>query len=168
MMMCKRFFIIWDDVRQWAISNRQLEMSNEEQKIEIFNDKKIILFDGVCNLCSSSVQFVLKRDNKNQFLFGSLQGNYGQTVLKKNQLPTDSFNSFMLLEGEKLYTRSSGALRMLKYLGSGWSLLYAFIIVPKFIRDAVYNTIAKNRYKWFGKKEECWIPTPAYKAKFLD
>lgn len=132
------------------------------------NEKKIILFDGVCNLCSSSVQFVLKQDKKNQFLFGSLQGNYGQAVLKKHHLPTDSFNSFMLLEGGTLYTRSSGALRMLKHLGGGWTLLYAFIIIPKFIRDAVYNLIAKNRYSWFGKKEECWIPTPAYKAKFLD
>jgi predicted DCC family thiol-disulfide oxidoreductase YuxK len=130
--------------------------------------KKIILFDGLCNLCSSSVQFVLKRDKKNQFLFGSLQGNYGQTILKKYQLPADSFNSFMLLEGEILYTHSSGALRMLKHIGGGWSLLYVFMIVPKFIRDGVYNMIAKNRYKWFGKKEECWLPTPAYKAKFLD
>jgi predicted DCC family thiol-disulfide oxidoreductase YuxK len=131
-------------------------------------DKKIVLFDGVCNLCSNSVQFILKRDTKNQFLFGSLQGKAGQEYLKKFQLPADAFNSFMLVEGDTLYSRSSGALRMLKHLGGGWSVLYAFIIVPKFIRDAVYNFIAKNRYKWFGKKDECWIPTPDLKAKFLD
>jgi predicted DCC family thiol-disulfide oxidoreductase YuxK len=131
-------------------------------------DKKIVLFDGVCNLCSNSVQFILKRDKKNQFLFGSLQGTAGQEYLKKFNLPADAFNSFMLVEGDTLYSRSSGALRMLKHLGGGWSLLYAFIIVPKFIRDAVYNFIAKNRYKWFGKKEECWIPTPDLKAKFLE
>lgn len=132
------------------------------------SQKKIVLFDGVCNLCSSSVQFILKRDKKNQFLFGSLQGNYGQGILRKYNLPADSFNSFMLLEGEKLYTKSSGALRMLKYLGGAWSLLYVFIIVPKFIRDGVYNWIAKNRYKWFGRKEECWLPSTEWKKRFLD
>jgi predicted DCC family thiol-disulfide oxidoreductase YuxK len=148
------------------MGNEDVTMKKEQQKIT--HDKKIILFDGVCNLCNYTVQFVLKRDKKNQFLFGSLQGKYGQEILTKNHLPTDSFNSFMLLEEDRLYTRSSGALRMLKHLGGGWGLLYAFIIVPEFIRDAVYNLIAKNRYKWFGKKEECWVPTPAYKARFLD
>ncbi|MFT3936035.1 MAG: thiol-disulfide oxidoreductase DCC family protein [Chitinophagaceae bacterium] len=131
-------------------------------------NKKIVLFDGVCNLCSSSVQFILKRDKKNQFLFGSLQGETGQAYLKKYNLPADNFNSFMLVEGEKLYTQSTAALRMLKHIGSAWALFYAFIIVPKFIRDAVYKFIARNRYKWFGKKEACWIPTPALKAKFLE
>jgi predicted DCC family thiol-disulfide oxidoreductase YuxK len=130
--------------------------------------QKIVLFDGVCNLCSSSVQFILNRDHKKQFLFGSLQGNYGQTILSNHQLPKDAFNSFMLLEGEKLYTKSTGALRMLKHLGRGWQLLYVFIIVPPFIRDGVYNIIANNRYKWFGKKNECWLPTPALKERFLD
>ena len=130
-------------------------------------DKKIVLFDGVCNLCSSSVQFILKRDKKNQFLFGSLQGESGQAYLQQFNLPADVFNSFMLVEGDQLYSRSSGALRILKYLGGVWPLLYAFIIVPKFIRDAVYDLIAKNRYKWFGKKDECWVPTAALKAKFL-
>ncbi len=131
-------------------------------------NKKIVLFDGVCNLCSNSVQFILKRDKKNQFLFGSLQGKAGQEYLAKYNLPLNTFNSFMLVEGDTLYSSSAAALRMLKHLGGGWSLLYAFIIVPKFIRDAVYNLIAKNRYKWFGKKEECWIPAPALKEKFLD
>ncbi len=129
---------------------------------------KIILFDGVCNLCNSSVQFILKRDKKKQFRFASLQGKFGQAFLKKHHLPSDNFNSFILLEDEKLYTRSTGALRMMKHLGSGWSLLYGFIIIPKFIRDAFYNLIANNRYKWFGKKDECWLPTPELKARFLD
>ena len=129
---------------------------------------KIVLFDGVCNLCSNSIQFILKRDKMNQFLFGSLQGTYGQAMLKKYQLPENEFNSFMLIEGEKLYTKSSGALRMLKHLGGLWSLLYVFIIIPKFIRDGIYNWIAKNRYKWFGKKNECWLPKPEWKARFLE
>jgi predicted DCC family thiol-disulfide oxidoreductase YuxK len=130
--------------------------------------KKIVLFDGVCNLCNNSVQFILKRDKKNQFMFGSLQGTAGQAYLKKFNLPADTLNSFMLVEDDKLYTRSTGALRMLKHLGGGWALLYGFIIVPKFIRDAVYNWIAANRYKWFGKKEECWLPTKELKTKFLE
>lgn len=130
--------------------------------------EKIVLFDSVCNLCNSSVQFIIKHDKKGQFLFGSLQGNYGQETLRKFNLPTNEFNSFMLLEDGKLYTKSTGALRMLKHLGGAWSLLYAFIIVPKFIRDGVYNWVAKNRYKWFGKKEACWLPTPDLKARFLD
>jgi len=131
-------------------------------------DKKIVLFDGVCNLCSKSVQLILKRDKKQQFLFGSLQGAFGQEMLKKYQLPANEFNSFMLIEGDKLYTKSSGALRMLKHLGGLWSLLYVFIIVPKFIRDGIYNWIAKNRYKWYGKMNECWLPRPEWKARFLE
>ncbi len=131
-------------------------------------NKKIVLFDGVCNLCSSSVQFILKKDKKDQFLFGSLQGSAGQHYLHKYQLPPNTFHSFMLVEGDKLYIRSSAALRMLKHIGGAWGLLYGLIIVPRFIRDGIYNVIAKNRYKWFGKKEACWIPTPALKQKFLD
>jgi predicted DCC family thiol-disulfide oxidoreductase YuxK len=131
-------------------------------------NKKIVLFDGVCNLCSSSVHFIIKHDKKNQFLFGSLQGNTGQAYLKKFNLRADQFNSFMLIENETLYTKSAAALRMLKYLGGGWQLFYAFMVVPAFIRDGIYNWIAKNRYQWFGKKDACWLPTPTLKAKFLD
>lgn len=128
----------------------------------------IVLFDGVCNLCNSSVQFIIKHDKKNRFLFGSLQGKTGQHYLQQFNLPPDSFNSFMLLEDDKLYTQSTGALRMLKHLGGAWSLLYVFIIVPPFIRNWVYNLVAKNRYKWFGKQEACWLPSPELKSKFLD
>jgi len=132
------------------------------------SEEKIVLFDGVCNLCNSSVQFIIKHDKKKQFRFASLQGNYGQAFLKKHNLPADNFNSFILLEGDKVYNRSEGALRMLKHLGGRWSLFYAFIILPKFIRDNVYNWVARNRYKWFGKREECMIPTPDLKERFLD
>ena len=129
---------------------------------------KIILFDGVCNLCNSSVQFIIKSDKKNRFLFASLQGHTGQEYLRRFNLPADTFNSFLLVEDDHYYTRSTSALRIARSLSGGWPLLYAFIIVPRFIRDAVYNLIAKNRYKWFGKQHACWIPTPALKAKFLD
>src|SRR6266700_5185822 len=128
----------------------------------------IILFDGVCNLCSGSVQFILKRDRQKKFLFGSLQGNTGQQYLKKYHLPANHFNSFILIEGEKMYTRSTAILRMCKHLVRGWTLMYGFIIIPRFIRDAFYNLVAKNGYRWFGKKEVCWLPTPELKSRFLD
>ena len=130
--------------------------------------KHIVLFDGVCNLCNSSVQFILKRDKQRKFLFGSLQGAAGQAILSKFNLPVNRFNSFVLVEGEQYYTRSTAVLRMLKHLGRGWQLFYAFIIIPKFIRDAVYNLIARNRYKWFGKKDECRVPLPEERSLFLD
>jgi predicted DCC family thiol-disulfide oxidoreductase YuxK len=132
------------------------------------DEKKIILFDGVCNLCSKSVQFIISRDKKELFLFGSLQGKAAQAYGKKFNITFNMINSFILIDQNNIYTRSSAALRVLKYLGNGWQLFYAFIIVPKLLRDGIYNLIANNRYKWFGKKEECWLPTPAWKEKFLD
>ncbi|HTL07425.1 MAG TPA: DCC1-like thiol-disulfide oxidoreductase family protein, partial [Chitinophagaceae bacterium] len=119
----------------------------------VIADKKIVLFDGVCNLCNASVQFILRQDQQEQFLFGSLQGNAGQAYLKQYQLPASTFNSFMLVEGDRLYIKSGAALRMLKHLGGAWSLLYGFIIVPRPLRDAVYNFIARKRYAWFGKRD---------------
>lgn len=128
----------------------------------------ILLFDGVCNLCNRSVQFVLKRDTHKKFRFASLQGKAGQELLQKFNLPLTNFNSFIVVEGNRFYTRSAAILRMLKILGGGWKLLYGFMIVPRFIRDGIYNLIARNRYSWFGKREECWVPTPELRARFLD
>ncbi len=128
----------------------------------------IVLFDGVCNLCNAAVLFIIKRDKKNLFRFASLQSSFGQSVLQKFHLSSDALNSFILFEKGKVYTRSAGALLVAKKLSGVWPLLYAFIVVPRFIRDAVYNFIANNRYKWFGKKEACWIPSPALQAKFIE
>lgn len=131
-------------------------------------DKPIILFDGVCNLCNRGVQFIIKKDKKKKFLFASLQGKTGQEVLKKFNLQANDLNSFILADGDKIYTRSTAALRIAKQLSGVWKLLYGYMIVPRFIRDAVYNWIARNRYKWFGKKDECMVPTPELKERFLD
>lgn len=128
----------------------------------------VILFDGVCNLCHTAVQFVIARDPKRHFRFASLQSDYGQAIAQKADLSTTDLSSFILYENGVTYTRSTGALKTTKGLSGGWPLLYAFIIVPKFIRDAVYDLVAKNRYRWFGKQESCWVPTPALKALFLD
>lgn len=122
----------------------------------------------MCNLCNSAVQFIIKRDKKKQFFFAALQSGKGQALLKEFNLSTTELNSFILVYNGKAYKRSSGALYVAKLLGGFWKLFYGFIIIPSFIRDAVYNFIAKNRYKWFGKKESCMMPTPELKARFLN
>ncbi len=128
----------------------------------------VIFFDGICNLCTGAVQFVIKHDPAHQFRFASLQSETGQQLLKQYNLPTEEFGSFILFEGAKVYTKSSAALRVSKKLTGLWPVLYAFIIVPAFVRNGVYNWIAKNRYKWFGKKEACWIPTKELSDLFID
>ena len=128
----------------------------------------IILFDGVCNLCNSSIQYVIKHDKAEIFTFASLQGKTGQELLKKYDLPTNDLNSFVLLQNNMAYTRSTAALKVAKQLNGPVKLLYGFIIVPGFIRDAVYSLVAKNRYKWFGKEENCMIPNTSLKSKFFN
>ena len=129
--------------------------------------EKIILFDGVCNLCNGAVQFVIKRDQQNQFRFASLQSEFGQKILREQGVDPQNPQSFILKDGNQVYTESTGALKVAKYLGGFWAWLYAFIVVPRFIRDAVYRWIAKNRYKWFGKQESCWVPTAALASRFI-
>ncbi len=130
--------------------------------------KYVILFDGVCNFCNSSVQFVIKRDTKQQFRFASLQSQYGQQILAQHQLPQNEFNSFIFIENGEIYTKSTAALRVAKQLSGLWPMLFGFIIIPSFIRDAVYNFIAQNRYRWFGKREACMLPSPQQRQLFLD
>jgi predicted DCC family thiol-disulfide oxidoreductase YuxK len=128
---------------------------------------RIILFDGVCNLCNNSVQFIIKRDSAGYFKFTSLQSETGQTLLKKHHLNTD-LNSFVLIENETAYVKSSAALRVCSKLSGVWLILSIFRILPPFIRDLGYDYVAKNRYKWFGKKESCMLPLPEWKQRFLD
>lgn len=127
----------------------------------------IILFDGVCNLCNSSVQFVIKHDTQQKFKFASLQSDVAKSILHDLAADTNSFNSVILVEEGKVHYRSTAALRIAKQLSFPYNLLYAFIIIPPFIRNAVYDYIAKNRYKWFGKQEECWVPTPELADRFI-
>ena len=128
---------------------------------------KIILFDGVCNLCNSSVNFIIKRDAKDHFKFGALQSEEGKELVEKYTIDTSQTDSIILIDNGKAFVKSSAALRIARYLSGGWPLLYAFIILPTFLRNWVYDYIAKNRYKWYGKKESCMIPTPELKEKFL-
>lgn len=125
------------------------------------------MFDGVCNLCNSSVNFIIDHDSKNIFRFASLQSDSGQTLLNKFNLNIESFDSIILIEGDKYYSRSSAVLRIVKNFPGLWKLLYLFVIVPPPLRDLFYDIIAENRYKWFGRKDLCRIPTPDLKEKFL-
>ena len=130
---------------------------------------KLILFDGVCNLCNSSVQFVIKHDKKNKFMFAPLQGKVGQEIISKYNIDTAKTDSILLYSEDKgLKVKSTAALYIAKDLGFPSALLTIFLIVPAFIRHWVYDFIAKNRYKWNGKKEACMIPTPELKSKFLE
>jgi len=129
--------------------------------------KIIILFDGVCNLCNGAVQFIIKRDPSSKFLFSSLQSEYGQSQLLKFGLDPMILHSIIVLENEKIYERSDAALKITSRLSQPWPFLKIFWILPRFFRDWVYDLIAKNRYKMFGKKDNCMIPTPDTRARFL-
>lgn len=129
-------------------------------------ENSVIFFDGVCNLCNGAVQFVIERDVKNYFKFAALQSEFAKMQLSNYKLEVKHGDSFVLLENGKVYEQSTAALRVARKLNGLWPLLYGFIIVPTFIRNAVYKLIARNRYKWFGKQESCWIPTPELKSKF--
>ncbi len=131
-------------------------------------DRPIVLFDGVCNLCNGAVHFIIRNDKKNVFMFTPLQSVAGQKLLAQYDFPLDELNSFILIYNGKAYTKSTGALMVAKKLNGLWPLLYSYIIIPKFIRDSIYTFIGTNRYKWFGKKNECMIPTPQLKARFLN
>lgn len=125
----------------------------------------IILFDGVCNLCNSSVQFVIRNDKRGIFRFSPLQSAFGQAHLNPNS--KEKLLSVILLVNGKTYERSRAALEIAKRLGGLWPLTYVFIIVPPFIRDFLYDWVSKNRYRWFGRTEECMIPTPELKSRFI-
>ncbi len=132
------------------------------------NEKPIILFDGVCNFCNALVNFIIRQDKKNVFLFCTLQSDPGKRLLEQYKINWKQNDSFVIIENRKAFQKSNAALRLYNKLPWYWKWTQIFWIVPKFIRDGVYNFIAKNRYKWFGKKEECMIPTPELKNKFLE
>lgn len=138
-------------------------------KETIPKNKKIILFDGVCNLCNDSVQLIIERDKNDVFRFASLQSEVGQKLTTERGIDPEAMDSIILIEpGIAYYEKSTAALEISKHLTGGYSLLRYFSFLPEGFRNGVYDIIAKNRYKWFGKKDECMIPTPELKAKFLE
>ena len=122
------------------------------------NKRSIILYDGFCMLCSWSLQFVVKRDLKSLFAYLPLQSGRAAAILAKYSIDKQHFDSLVYLEGEKIYLRSTAILRILLKLGRGWQFLYFLIIIPRPLRDFIYNVIARYRYRWFGRRKSCLIP----------
>jgi predicted DCC family thiol-disulfide oxidoreductase YuxK len=131
-------------------------------------DSPVILFDGVCNLCNQSVQFVIKHDPSSRFRFAALQSKFGQEQLQKFNFDKDQLHSVVLISKGKAYDRSRAALEIARKLNGLWPLLYMFVIVPPFIRNFFYDWISSNRYRWFGRTDECMLPTPELKARFIN
>jgi Uncharacterized protein conserved in bacteria len=127
----------------------------------------IILFDGVCNFCNGSVNFIIERDQKSYFKFAPLQSETGQEMLDKYGIDKTETDSVILIEDEKAYTHSTAALKIARRLDGAWSLLYAFIAVPRPLRDFFYRVFARYRYKLFGRRDACMMPTPDIRARFL-
>lgn len=131
-------------------------------------DKKIIIFDGVCNLCDKTVQFIIKHDKHDVFRFVALQSDLGKEIINYIGIDTSKTDSIILYEpGHAYYYKAEAAIKIAKELGNIFSLLNIFSILPKWLSNKVYDFVARNRYKWYGKKDECMIPTPEMKAKFL-
>jgi predicted DCC family thiol-disulfide oxidoreductase YuxK len=127
-----------------------------------------ILFDGVCNFCNASINFIIDRDSKNIFLFAALQSEVGQELLQKHHLKTTDFDTIILINDEnKIYQKSDAALEIARNLDGFWKVLYAFKILPSFLRNPIYDLVARNRYRIFGRTDACRIPTPELKARFL-
>lgn len=136
--------------------------------VDLPKNKKLILFDGVCNLCNTSVTKVIDNDKKNTFVFTALQSETGQQILDQLKIDISKMDSIILYEpGISYDIKSTAALKIMNDFGGFWELTKLFWIFPEAFRDFIYDYIAKNRYKWFGKKENCMIPTPKLKAKFL-
>jgi predicted DCC family thiol-disulfide oxidoreductase YuxK len=128
---------------------------------------QFVIFDGVCNLCNSTVQFIINRDRKKRFSFTPFQSNIGQDVLKQFGLPATNQLTVVYVKKGVPYMKSKAVLKILRDLGRCWNLLYALIIIPSFIRDLVYDIIAKSRYRLFGKRDSCMVPTPEIMDRFL-
>jgi predicted DCC family thiol-disulfide oxidoreductase YuxK len=127
----------------------------------------IILFDGVCNFCNGTVNFIIKQDKKGIFRFAPLQSEKGRQMLAQMGLSEKYLNSFVFIEHGKAYMKSTAGLRLYNRLPWYWKWTQIFWLVPRFIRDAVYDMVAKHRYKWFGKKEQCMLPSAEIKSRFL-
>lgn len=136
--------------------------------IKIPKNKRLILFDGVCNLCNTSVNYIIKYDKKDMFRFVALQSEIGQKIVKEFNIDPKKTDSIILFsEEQKLSYKSTAALKIANHLNFPFNILVVFLIIPPFIRNWVYDYIAKNRYKWYGKRKECMVPTAELKNKFI-
>lgn len=127
----------------------------------------VLLFDGVCNLCNGSVQWVLMHDAKAQFRFAALQSDTGQMLLRQFGLAPAQLDTVVLVAGDRVFLRSDAPLEIVRRLGGGWALLYVFKVLPRPLRNAVYDWVARHRYRWFGRQETCMLPRPEWKGRFV-
>ncbi|MEC0372595.1 thiol-disulfide oxidoreductase DCC family protein [Paenibacillus chibensis] len=131
------------------------------------NAERIVLVDGVCHLCQGLTRFIIERDPHAKFRFASLQSDAGAELLRKGGLPVDEVDTVVLIEKGNYYVRSAAVLRIFRQMRMPWPLLYAFAFVPLPLRDRMYRYVARNRYRWFGKEEQCMLPTPELRKRFL-
>jgi predicted DCC family thiol-disulfide oxidoreductase YuxK len=131
-------------------------------------DHPVLLYDGVCNLCNAAVRFTVARDDEGRFRFAPLQSDAGQELLERHGLPTEGFDSFVLVDGEDCYTESTAALRVCRGLDFPWPLLSVFLVLPAAVRDPVYELVAANRYRVFGKTDACQLPDPELRERFVE
>lgn len=137
--------------------------------MELPANKKIVLFDGVCNLCNGAVNYIIKHDKKDIFRFASLQSEIGRKLVSERGMDPEELDSIVLIEpGVAYYRKSTAALEISRDLSGGYSFLKNFLFIPESLRDGIYDFVANNRYKWYGKKESCMVPTAELKTKFLD
>ena len=131
-------------------------------------DQPLVIFDGVCNFCNYWVNFAIKKNGKKDLMFTPIQGETAKIILPKYSISPNAFSSVIFIENGKSYTQSSAALQICRHLNGGWKLFYGLYIIPRFIRDFFYNIIARNRYKWYGKKSSCMIPSRELRSRFLN
>ncbi len=142
-------------------------LGKKQKFMNTTNESPVLLFDGVCNLCNASVQWILLHDRRGIFRFAALQSETGQALLRQFGLNQEKFDSVVLVQGGRIFLRSDAPLEIVRRLGGAWPLLFGLKIIPRFLRDAVYNWIARNRYRWFGRQEACMLPRPEWKTRFL-
>ena len=144
-----------------------MKQGSRIQSHEWGQHEKVIVFDGVCNFCNAFVNFVLERDSRGLFKFGTLQSQPAQDILTQLHLSTQDYETFLLLEHGKVFTKSTAALKIFRSLPGAWRWLYAFIIIPRPLRDMVYSFIARHRYQWMGKSDSCRVPTSNERTRFI-
>ena len=135
---------------------------------DLLSANHVIFFDGFCVLCNGLVDFVIQRDRSRRYRYATLQSEFGQRMQRRLSLPTHSFETFILVEGGNSYIKSTAALRVLRNMPGLWPLLYGFVLVPRPLRDAVYSWVGKNRYRWFGRRSNCRLPSGEERSLFLD
>lgn len=138
-----------------------------EEKTNIPAEPPVLLFDGVCNLCNAAVQWVLLRDRRGLFRFAALQSEVGKRLLREHGMDTENIDTVVLVQEREVFLRSDAALEIAWKVGGFWRIFYIFKIVPRFLRDVVYDFVARNRYRWFGRQAACMLPRPEWSGRFL-